>query len=101
MIRRPPRSTLFPYTTLFRSNGMTPVKAIVASTSHAAQLLHLDQNLGTLEEGKLADVIIVDGDILNNIGKIADPANVKLVLKGGQAAKNMLAVTVPMLAGLM
>src|SRR6266704_865784 len=86
---------------LMVENGMTPVQAIVASTSHAAQLLHLDQNLGTLEEGKLADVIIVDGDILNNIGKIADPANVKLVLKGGQAAKNMLAVTVPMLAGLM
>src|SRR6266571_4384876 len=86
---------------LMVENGMTPVQAIVASTSHAAQLLNMDQNQGTLEEGKIDDVIIVDGDILNNIGKIADPANVKLVLKGGQAAKNMLAVTVPMLAGLM
>jgi len=86
---------------LMVENGMTPVQAIVASTFHAAQLLHLDQNLGTLEEGKLADVILVDGDVLGNIGKVADPTNVKLVLKGGQAAKNVLDVTVPMLAGLM
>ncbi len=86
---------------LMVENGMTPIQAIVASTSHAAQLLHLEQNLGTLEAGKLADVIIVDGNVLGNISRIADPTNVKLVLKGGQAAKNMLDVTVPTLAGLM
>lgn len=85
---------------LMVENGMTPMQAIVASTSSAAQLLHLDQNLGTLEVGKLADVIIVGADILNDITKIGDPANVKLVLKGGQAAKNTLEVAVPALAGL-
>jgi hypothetical protein len=41
---------------------------------------------------------VVDGDVLNDISKIADPANVKLVLKGGRAAKNMLEVSVPVLA---
>src|SRR5262249_50993079 len=86
---------------LMVENGMTPMQAIIASTSQAAHLLHLDQTLGTLEEGKLADVIIVEGDVLNNISKIADPTNVKLVLKGGQAAKNTLDVAVPALAGLM
>jgi imidazolonepropionase-like amidohydrolase len=85
---------------LMVENGMTPMQAIVASTSSAAQLLHLDQNLGTLEVGKLADVIIVDADVLSDITKIGDPANVKLVLKGGQAAKNTLDVAVPALAGL-
>jgi len=85
---------------LMVENGMTPMQAIVASTSSAAQLLHLDENLGTLEAGKLADVIIVDADVLNDISKISDPANVKLVLKGGQAAKNTLDVAVPALAGL-
>jgi len=85
---------------LMVENGMTPMQAIVASTSRAAQLLHLEQNLGTLEAGKLADVIIVEGDVLNNISKIAGPTNVKLVLKGGQAAKNMFDVKVPILAGL-
>jgi len=83
---------------LMAENGMTPMQVIVASTSNAAQLLHLDKHLGTLEAGKLADVVVVDGDVLEDISQIADPGNVKLVLKGGRAAKNMLEVNVPVLA---
>lgn len=82
---------------LMAENGMTPMQAIVASTANAARLLHLDENLGTLEVGKLADVVVVDGDVLEDISKIADPGKVKLVLKGGRAAKNMLEVSVPAL----
>ncbi len=85
---------------LMVENGMTPMQAIQASTSHAARLLRLDDKLGALEVGKLADVIIVDGDVLSDIASIADPANIKLVLKGGQAAKNSLDASVPALAGL-
>jgi imidazolonepropionase-like amidohydrolase len=82
---------------LMVENGMTPMQAIVASTANAARLLHLDQNVGTLEVGKLADVVIVDGDIVGDIRKIADPTNVKLVLKGGRAAKNTFDVRVPLI----
>lgn len=71
---------------LMVEHGLTPMQAIQASTRNAAHLLHLDEQLGTLAEGKLADVVIVAGDVLENIGLIADPANVKLVLKGGQIA---------------
>jgi len=85
---------------LMVENGMTPMQAIQASTSQAARLLRLEDKLGTLEVGKLADVIIVDGDVLSDISKIADPANVKLVLKAGRAAKNLLEAQVPTLAGL-
>lgn len=85
---------------LMVENGMTSMQAIVASTANAAQLLHLGGIVGTLEEGKLADVVVVDGDVSGDIRRIADPANVKLVLKGGRAAKNTLEVRVPMLAGL-
>ncbi len=85
---------------LMVENGMTPMQAIVASTANAAQLLHLDGMVGTLEEGKVADVIVVDGEVSSDIRRIADPANVKLVLKGGRAAKNTLEARVPMLAGL-
>jgi len=85
---------------LMVENGMTPMQAIVASTANAAQLLHLDGMVGTLEEGKVADVIVVDGEVSSDIRRIADPANVKLVLKGGRAAKNALEAKVPMLAGL-
>ncbi len=82
---------------LMAENGMTPMQAIVASTANAAQLLHLDKQLGTLEVGKLADVVVVVGDVSADMSKIADPGNVKLVLKGGRAAKNMLEVSVPVL----
>ena len=85
---------------LMVANGMTPMQSILASTLHAAELLHLDKQLGTLEEGKLADIIIVEGDVLSDISTIANPNNVKLVLKGGKAAKNMPGVKIPLLAGL-
>ena len=78
-------------------SGMSPMQAIVASTANAARLLHLDKNVGTLEVGKLADVVVVDSDIVGDIGKMADPTNVKLVLKGGRAAKNTFEVRVPLL----
>ena len=68
-------------------NGMTSIQA---STSQAAQLLHLQDTLGTLEVGKLADVIIVNGDVLNDISQIVNPANIQLVLKAGRTAKNLL-----------
>lgn len=75
---------------LMVAHGMTPMQAIQASTYNAAQLLHLDKDLGTLEVGKLADLVVVAGDILENIALIADPANVKLVLKGGRVVKETL-----------
>jgi imidazolonepropionase-like amidohydrolase len=73
---------------LMVEHGMTPMQAIAASTVNAARLLHLSHDLGTLEVGKLADVVVVCGDVLENIGLLADPANVKLVVKGGKVVKN-------------
>src|SRR3989442_4757386 len=84
---------------LMVENGLTRLRAIVASTSNAARLLHLDGSLGTLEVGKLADVIVVDGVVLSDISKIVDRSNVQLVLKGGQAAKNTFEERVPMMTG--
>ena len=44
--------------------GMTPMQAVVASTKSAAELLGMQDALGTVEAGKLADLILVDGDPL-------------------------------------
>ena len=79
-------------------NGMTPLQAITASTQSAARLLHLDKQLGTLEAGKVADIILVDGQVYQDIQKLVNPANVKLVLKGGEAVKNLTETTLPMAA---
>jgi imidazolonepropionase-like amidohydrolase len=81
-------------------NGMTPLQAIRASTHSAARLLHLDKQLGTLEAGKLADVILVNGQIHQNIQPLVNPANVQLVLKGGNVMKNLTETTLPVATGL-
>lgn len=47
--------------------GMTPMQIIVAGTASAAHVCNLDAELGTLEAGKVADVIIVDGDPLKDL----------------------------------
>ena len=43
-------------------HGFTPEQALVAATSSAAELMGLQDELGTLEPGKRADVVVVDGD---------------------------------------
>ena len=44
------------------ANGFTPVEALVAATSSAAELIGLEDRLGSLAPGKIADVVVVDGD---------------------------------------
>jgi imidazolonepropionase-like amidohydrolase len=61
--------------------GMTPAQAIQAGTRHAAELLGKLDEMGTLEAGKLADLIIVDGDPLMDISMIH---NIEVVVKGGK-----------------
>ncbi|HYA99682.1 MAG TPA: amidohydrolase family protein [Ktedonobacteraceae bacterium] len=85
---------------LMVENGMSSMQAIVASTQNAAHLLHMDNAIGTLEAGKLADILVVKGDVLADISTIVDQTNIRLVLKGGRAAKNMFEQRVPMMAGI-
>jgi imidazolonepropionase-like amidohydrolase len=47
---------------LMAANGLTPEQALVAATSSAAELMGLQDELGALEPGKRADVVVVDGD---------------------------------------
>ena len=44
------------------ANGFTPAEALVAATSSAAELMGLQDHLGSLAPGKIADVVVVDGD---------------------------------------
>ncbi|HET6650211.1 MAG TPA: amidohydrolase family protein [Candidatus Limnocylindria bacterium] len=50
---------------LMVEGGMTPMQAIVATTQSAAELMGLEEELGTLEPGKRADLVVVDGDPLD------------------------------------
>jgi imidazolonepropionase-like amidohydrolase len=68
--------------------GATPAYVLRMATSVNAAILHKDNDLGSVEKGKLADIIATDGDPLQDITEIQ---NVKFVMKGGQVIKNELA----------
>jgi imidazolonepropionase-like amidohydrolase len=55
---------------LMVDGGMTPMQALVATTRSAAELMGLDDELGTLEAGKRADLVVVEGDPLE-VGDLA------------------------------
>jgi imidazolonepropionase-like amidohydrolase len=52
---------------LMTKAGLTPAQALQAATLNAAQCLHLARDFGTLEKGKRADLILLDGDPLQDI----------------------------------
>jgi imidazolonepropionase-like amidohydrolase len=68
--------------------GMSPGQALTAATRTAAQVLGLEKEIGTIEEGKLADVIVVDGNPLNDI-KVLQKNNIVAIMKGGKFHKSM------------
>ena len=69
--------------------GMTPMQALVAATSRAAECIGL-RDVGVLEAGRYADVLVVDGDPLGNIRILEVRARLKLVMKAGRAFTNNL-----------
>ncbi|HEX5320064.1 MAG TPA: amidohydrolase family protein [Stellaceae bacterium] len=66
--------------------GMTPMQAIQAATGWAAECVGRGGELGTVEKGKLADLIVVRGDLLADITVLREAKNIALVLKGGETA---------------
>lgn len=69
---------------LVRFGGMTPLQAITAGTKTSAELCELDDVLGTLETGKLADVVVVKGDPSQDADLVGDNDNILLVIKEGK-----------------
>ncbi len=67
--------------------GMSPMAAIMAATKIAAENLGKGNELGTIEKGKLADLIVVSGD---PITQIVDTKNIKLVVKDGKVLVDKL-----------
>src|SRR6201996_6989670 len=69
--------------------GMSPMEALVAATSRAAGSLERP-GLGALTAGRVADVLVVDGDPLDDIRVMQDRAKLHLVMKAGKAFTNKL-----------
>jgi len=76
----------------------TPAEALIMATSTNAELLELSGKrnpypgkLGVVEKGAFADLLLVEGNPLDNIKLIADPANFKIIMKDGKIHKDALA----------
>lgn len=71
----------------YRESGMTPWQIIQAATVNAAELLGRDDQVGSIEAGKFADIIATAG---NPASDVAELQNVKFVMKGGEIVRNDL-----------
>ncbi|MFZ3216057.1 MAG: amidohydrolase family protein [Candidatus Acidiferrales bacterium] len=67
------------------SMGLTPLQSIQAATVNAADLIGWSDRVGTLEPGKFADIVAVQGDPLTDVRVLE---NVRFVMKGGEVIKN-------------
>lgn len=70
--------------------GMEPLQAIVSATGNAAKLLRMDRLIGSIAEGKLADMIVIDGDPIEDISILQKAENILMVIKDGFIHKDIL-----------
>ncbi|PIC65294.1 aryldialkylphosphatase [Sporosarcina sp. P13] len=69
--------------------GMSPMESIIASTKTAAECLGWEDKVGTLESGKLADLVIVKGNPLEDIYSLATNDTIQVVIKDGKVEKDI------------
>ncbi|MEM4569771.1 MAG: amidohydrolase family protein, partial [Desulfurococcaceae archaeon] len=67
--------------------GMSPAEALIAATRIAAEVAGLLDRVGTIEKGKLADIIAIRGNPLDNIDTLLNVNNIVLVMKEGEILK--------------
>ena len=64
--------------------GMSSMEAVQTATKNAAFALGMEDRVGTLEEGKFADILVVDGDPLADITVLQDKDRLDVIMKGGE-----------------
>jgi imidazolonepropionase-like amidohydrolase len=74
-----------------RAEAVKPADILRAATCNAAELFRMSDRIGRVEPGLLADLIVVDGNPLENLGVMRDPGrHLKLVMKEGRLYKDAL-----------
>jgi imidazolonepropionase-like amidohydrolase len=68
---------------------MGAMNAIIAATRTNAALMRIEKEVGTIEEGKRADLIVLDTDPLADPGVFADANHVRMVMRGGDVVKDL------------
>ena len=76
---------------LLRSEVMSPMEIIRSATSVGAEIVRMQGRLGIIEPGAIADLLVVDGDPLQNLGLFQDQGrHLSLIMKNGRLHKNSL-----------
>lgn len=78
---------------LYVDHGMSPMEAVKTATSQAAKAVGMAKDLGTLEVGKLADFVAVEGNLLSDISALQQKKNIRLVAKAGSVFVDTLSPT--------
>ncbi len=68
----------------FVDMGLSPMEAIQVSTLDSARMLKMDDRIGSIEEGKLADLVVFDGDPLDDIAVLRDRSRLRWVIQDGE-----------------
>ena len=76
---------------VLKSEIMGPMDALVSATRTNAEILGVSDQLGTIEEGKAADLVAIDGNPLDKPELFNDRARISLVVKSGEVARNLRA----------
>lgn len=71
--------------------GFTPLETIMCATKTGAEIMGRSDEFGTLESGKLADVLVVDGDVISDISILENRAQFIAVMQGGAVKAGQLA----------
>jgi len=80
-----PHGQLYKELEIFVKHGMSEFAAILTATKNAAELLGLEQELGTVEIGKVADLVVLNANPLSDISNIK---NINCVIKEGTMVYN-------------
>jgi imidazolonepropionase-like amidohydrolase len=67
--------------------GFTPIEALEAGTRIASEVLGLERQIGTIEVGKLADLVVVQGNPMDDVRGLLSEESVHLVMQGGKLVK--------------
>ncbi|WCK53732.1 amidohydrolase family protein [Aneurinibacillus sp. Ricciae_BoGa-3] len=72
--------------------GMDPMDVIVSATKYGSQIMEMEDEIGTIEVGKLADILVVDGNPLEDITILQDHSKLEVIVKDGEYITNLLEV---------
>jgi len=78
-------------THLVKLVGFRPMDALVAATRLGAEAMRIHDQIGTLKPGKLADLLVIEGNPLHDIALLEDPRNISHVMKGGRFVRRPVA----------